>query len=134
MGVRWSFTPVIDVNAAFRSPIVGTRSYGSDVDKIERHAVAHVRGLQRNGVAATAKHWPGEGYDDRDQHLVTTTNPLSMEEWKEILRSALQDADQRGRAGGHERAYFASCLYPVEDAGCRARSLPAGLGLQIAER
>jgi beta-N-acetylhexosaminidase len=81
MGVRWSFTPVIDINAAFRSPIVGTRSYGSDVDKIERHAVAHVRGLQQNGIAATAKHWPGEGYDDRDQHLVTTTNPLSMDEW-----------------------------------------------------
>ena len=85
MGVRWSFTPVIDVNAAFRSPIVGTRSYGSDVDRIERHAVAHVHGLQRNGVAATAKHWPGEGYDDRDQHLVTTTNPLSMDEWKETF-------------------------------------------------
>ncbi|MCW1411599.1 glycoside hydrolase family 3 protein [Rhizobium sp. 1AS11] len=85
MGVRWSFTPVIDINNAFRSPIVGTRSYGSDVNKIERHAVAHVHGLQRNGVAATAKHWPGEGYDDRDQHLVTTTNPFSMDEWKETF-------------------------------------------------
>ncbi|MGO7583532.1 glycoside hydrolase family 3 protein [Rhizobium ruizarguesonis] len=85
MGVRWSFTPVIDINTAFRSPIVGTRSYGSDVNKIERHAVAHVHGLQQNGVAATAKHWPGEGYDDRDQHLVTTTNPLSMDEWKETF-------------------------------------------------
>ncbi len=85
MGVRWSFTPVIDINTAFRSPIVGTRSYGSDVNKIERHAVAHVHGLQRNGVAATAKHWPGEGYDDRDQNLVTTTNPLSMDEWKETF-------------------------------------------------
>ena len=85
MGVRWSFTPVIDANVAFRSPIVGTRSYGSDVDRIERHAVAHVRGLQDNGIAATAKHWPGEGYDDRDQHLVTTINPLSMEEWKKVF-------------------------------------------------
>ncbi|MGR9213505.1 glycoside hydrolase family 3 protein [Rhizobium leguminosarum] len=85
MGVRWSFTPVIDINTAFRSPIVGTRSYGSDVNKIERHAVAHVHGLQRHGVAATAKHWPGEGYDDRDQHLVTTTNPLSTDEWKETF-------------------------------------------------
>ena len=85
MGVRWSFTPVIDVNAAFRSPIVGTRSYGSDVDRIERHAVAHVRGLQDNGIAATAKHWPGEGYDDRDQHLVTTINPLSIDEWRKVF-------------------------------------------------
>ncbi|KRB59448.1 glycoside hydrolase family 3 [Rhizobium sp. Root708] len=85
MGVRWSFTPVIDVNAAFRSPIVGTRSYGSDIDKIERHSVAHVHGLQKNGIAATAKHWPGEGFDDRDQHLLTTINPLSMAQWEETF-------------------------------------------------
>lgn len=81
MGVTWSFTPVIDINKAFRSAIVGTRSYGSDIDRIERHAIAHIRGLQQNGVAATVKHWPGEGYDDRDQHLVTTINPLSVDEW-----------------------------------------------------
>ncbi len=81
MGVTWSFTPVIDINKAFRSAIVGTRSYGSDIDTIERHAVAHIRGLQQNGIAATVKHWPGEGYDDRDQHLVTTINPLSVDEW-----------------------------------------------------
>ncbi|MDH6265263.1 beta-N-acetylhexosaminidase [Rhizobium sp. SG_E_25_P2] len=82
LGVTWSFTPVIDINAAFRSAIVGTRSYGSDVDRIERHALAHIQGLQANGVAATVKHWPGEGFDDRDQHLVTTINPLSLDEWQ----------------------------------------------------
>ena len=93
MGVRWSFTPVIDINAAFRSAIVATRSYGSDIERIERHALAHIRGLQENGVAATVKHWPGEGYDDRDQHLVTTVNPLSVEEWEatfgRLYRSAI---------------------------------------------
>jgi beta-N-acetylhexosaminidase len=81
MGVTWSFTPVIDINAAFRSAVVGTRSYGSDIDKVERHAVAHIKGLQKNGIAATVKHWPGEGFDDRDQHLVTTINPLGVDEW-----------------------------------------------------
>ncbi|MDO6965588.1 glycoside hydrolase family 3 protein [Rhizobium alvei] len=81
MGVTWSFTPVIDINAAFRSAIVGTRAFGSDVERIERHALAHIAGLQANGVAATVKHWPGEGFDDRDQHLVTTINPLSIDEW-----------------------------------------------------
>lgn len=85
MGVTWSFTPVIDINKAFRSSIVGTRSYGSDIDRIENHAIAHIRGLQKNGIAATVKHWPGEGYDDRDQHLVTTINPLSVDEWMETF-------------------------------------------------
>ena len=85
MGVTWSFTPVIDVNAAFRSAIVGTRSFGSNVETVERHAVAHIRGLQENGIAATAKHWPGEGFDDRDQHLVTTVIPLGVDEWMETF-------------------------------------------------
>jgi beta-N-acetylhexosaminidase len=82
LGVRCSFTPVIDINAAFRSAIVGTRSFGSDIERIERNALAHIRGLQENGVAATAKHWPGEGFDDRDQHLVTTVNPLDVDTWE----------------------------------------------------
>ena len=80
-GINWSFTPVIDINALFRSPIVATRGLGSDPARIREHALAHIRGLQANGVAATVKHWPGEGHDDRDQHLVTTINPLSIDDW-----------------------------------------------------
>lgn len=82
-GVNWSFTPVIDINALFRSPIVATRGLGSDPARIREHALAHIRGLQANGVAATAKHWPGEGHDDRDQHLVTTINPLTVAGWND---------------------------------------------------
>lgn len=80
-GINWSFTSVIDINALFRSPIVATRGLGSDPGRIRAHALAHIRGLQANGVAATVKHWPGEGHDDRDQHLVTTINLLSVEDW-----------------------------------------------------
>lgn len=82
IGINWSFTPVIDINAAFRSPIVATRGFGSDVARIERHALAQIAAFQAEGVAATVKHWPGEGHDDRDQHLVTTVNPLSLEAWE----------------------------------------------------
>ncbi|UYN98842.1 MAG: glycoside hydrolase family 3 protein [Devosia sp.] len=83
VGLNWSFTPVIDINQAWRSAIVGTRSYGSDVARIERHALAQIAAFQANGVAATVKHWPGEGYDDRDQHLNTTVNPLTLSEWEQ---------------------------------------------------
>ena len=54
----------------------------------------HIRALQQHGVATTAKHWPGEGFDDRDQHLVTTVNPLPLDEWEQsygrIYRSMIQ--------------------------------------------
>ena len=82
LGVNWSFTPVLDINAAWRSAIVATRGFGSDVDTIKRHALAQIEVFQAHGLAATAKHWPGEGFDDRDQHLVTTVNPLSMPDWE----------------------------------------------------
>lgn len=81
LGYNWTFTPVVDINAAFRSAIVATRSYGSQVDTILAHALGNVRAFQQAGIAATAKHWPGEGFDDRDQHLVTTQNPLDRATW-----------------------------------------------------
>jgi beta-N-acetylhexosaminidase len=93
VGLNWSFTPVIDINKAWQSAIVGTRSLGSDVERVERHALAQIGAFQERGVAATVKHWPGEGYDDRDQHLVTTVNPLTLGEWEEtfgrLYRSAI---------------------------------------------
>ena len=85
VGLNWSFTPVIDINQAWRSAIVGTRSYGSDPERIVRHALAQIAAFQKQGVAATVKHWPGEGYDDRDQHLVTTVNPLTLKEWEKTF-------------------------------------------------
>lgn len=82
IGINWSFTPVLDINAAWRSAIVATRSYGSDPDRVLDNALVHMEAFQQAGIAACLKHWPGEGYDDRDQHTVTTINPLSMEEWE----------------------------------------------------
>lgn len=65
-GYNWTFAPVLDLNTAWRSAIVGTRSYGTDVARVLAHAQAFVRGMQSEGVACTAKHWPGEGQDERD--------------------------------------------------------------------
>jgi len=81
MGFNWSFTPVVDINARLDSAIVGTRSYGSDPERITQQALVHVKALQTQGIAATAKHWPGDGVDERDQHLVTSVNPLDRAEW-----------------------------------------------------
>ncbi|KJZ18307.1 glycoside hydrolase family 3 protein [Loktanella sp. S4079] len=95
-GINWSFTPVLDINHAFRSAIVATRGFGSDVDTIEKHAIAQMEVFQEHGIGATVKHWPGEGYDDRDQHLVTTINPLSMDDWKQSFGRLYQAAIDRG--------------------------------------
>ena len=82
IGINWTFTPVLDINAAFRSPIVATRGFGSNPERIGQQVLAQIEVFQAHGVAATAKHWPGEGHDDRDQHLLTTINPLSRTAWE----------------------------------------------------
>ncbi len=95
-GINWTFTPVLDVNAAWRSAIVATRGFGRDVATIARHALIHIEEFQKAGIAATVKHWPGEGFDDRDQHLVTTINPLSVEDWEEAFGRLYRGAIDAG--------------------------------------
>jgi beta-N-acetylhexosaminidase len=121
-GINWSFTPVMDINALFRSPIVATRGLGSDPDRIRAHALAHIRGLQADGVAATVKHWPGEGHDDRDQHLVTTHIPLSVKDWRAThgaLYEAAIEADVLSVMSAHI-AFPAYVLAADPDAGLEA--------------
>ena len=104
VGFNWTFAPVLDLNTAWRSAIVGTRSYGSAVDRVLAHAQAFVQAMQSAGVACTAKHWPGEGQDDRDQHLVTTRNPQTLAEWQSTygrLYQGLIDAGVLGVMAGH---------------------------------
>lgn len=96
LGFNWSFTPCIDVNHATESAIVGTRSYGSNLARIAAQGKVHVATLQKNGIAATAKHWPGEGYDARDQHLVTTVNPLSMSQWQQTFGKLYEGLIKQG--------------------------------------
>ncbi|MEO9167325.1 MAG: glycoside hydrolase family 3 N-terminal domain-containing protein, partial [Aestuariivirga sp.] len=96
LGFNWSFTPCIDINHATESAIVGTRSYGSNLARMAAQGKVHVATLQKNGIAATAKHWPGEGYDARDQHLVTTVNPLSMPQWQQTFGKLYEGLIKQG--------------------------------------
>lgn len=96
MGFNWSFTPVLDINAQPESAIVGTRSYGRQPEVIGQQGILHIRALQDEGVAATAKHWPGEGFDARDQHLVTTVSPLSVQDWEQTFGVLYQQAIESG--------------------------------------
>ena len=80
-GLHWSFGPVADVNGHPWCPIAATRTLGDDPERIARLMVQILRGQQDSGLIATAKHFPGDGFDDRDQHVCTTVNPLSMDEW-----------------------------------------------------
>lgn len=80
-GANWAFAPVIDIDYNFRNPIMGTRLYSRDKDLVRECGVAYTKAAQEQGIAVSIKHFPGDGVDERDQHLVTSINSLSCEEW-----------------------------------------------------
>ena len=69
MGIYWNFAPVVDVNTNPKNPIIGNRSFGSDVQNVIAKSLAYAQGLQDNGVLAAIKHFPGHGDTDVDSHL-----------------------------------------------------------------
>jgi len=93
LGCRWAFSPIVDIQMNFANPITLTRAFGSDPRRVARMGAEFVRGVQEAAVAASVKHWPGDGVDDRDQHLVTSINDLSVDAWEatfgEVYRAVI---------------------------------------------
>ena len=69
MGINWDFAPVVDVNTNPNNPIIGNRSFGSDVQNVTNSALFYSNGLQDSNVLAAIKHFPGHGDTDTDSHL-----------------------------------------------------------------
>lgn len=95
-GFNWTFSPVVDLLQNWLNPIVSNRSMGDNPKAVTRMASAISRGLQEHGMAACAKHFPGDGVDFRDQHLVTSINSLSEAQWWEQHGAVFQSMIDAG--------------------------------------
>lgn len=69
MGINWDFAPVVDVNTNPNNPIIGNRSFGSEVSNVINSALSYSNGLQDNNILAAIKHFPGHGDTSTDSHL-----------------------------------------------------------------
>ena len=81
IGCNWSFAPIVDINRNWRNPIISTRTWSADVEQTLELSLEYMRGIMESGIAPAAKHFPGDGIDERDQHLSFAPNSLSVEEW-----------------------------------------------------
>lgn len=88
VGANWAFAPIIDIDYNWRNPITNTRTFGSDPDRVRKMGVAYVEEVQKHGLAASIKHFPGDGRDERDQHVAISINDLSCEEWDRTYGAA----------------------------------------------
>ena len=96
LGFNWAFGPVLDLDLNPASAVVNTRSFGSEPDKVAANGTSWITGIQSEGLAATGKHWPGDGVDSRDQHLVTSCNSLEFAQWKRSCGKPFQAAIDAG--------------------------------------
>lgn len=81
VGNNMSFAPIVDIDNNFRNPIMNTRTFGSDKNRIIKMSDAQIKGLNKNHIIPVIKHYPGDGVDDRDQHLVSSVNSLTADDW-----------------------------------------------------
>lgn len=81
LGCNWAFAPIVDIHYNWRNTVVSTRSFGNTPEIVVERAKEYFNGISESPTVCAMKHFPGDGIDERDQHVVTSYNPLSYEEW-----------------------------------------------------
>ena len=97
-GCHWSFAPIVDIDYNWRNPFTNVRTFGSDPDRVIEMSRAYLEGVRdaRVDMAACIKHFPGDGVDERDQHLLSTVNSLSAEDWEATYGRIYRDLIDAG--------------------------------------
>lgn len=85
LGCNWSFAPITDINCNWRNPIISARTFGDDPERVLEMSKAYMKGFMESNMVCAMKHFPGDGIDERDQHLSNSVNTYSTEEWDETF-------------------------------------------------
>ena len=103
VGCNWAFAPVVDIDRNWRNPITNVRTYGDDPARVLTFAGQYMRAAKEENVLVAIKHFPGDGCDEVDQHILTSVNDLSMEEWDasygKIYQKLIDDGAQTVMVG-----------------------------------
>src|SRR5262245_49651978 len=86
VGIHINFAPTVDVNNNPANPVINTRSFGEDPERVARLSALFVRGSQEAGTIATAKHFPGHGDTDVDSHVGL---PVVRADWSRLASNEL---------------------------------------------
>jgi len=137
VGVNWGYAPIVDIDMNFRNPITNIRSFGNDKNVVLSMAQGYLKAAKEAGVAPTIKHFPGDGVDERDQHLLVSVNSLSNQDWMDsfgmIYSRLIEDGVPTIMAGHIAQPAVARAIDPsISDAdaflpGSQSKTLLTGL-------
>ncbi len=98
-GVQWTFAPLVDINYNKDNPSVNGRAISDSPKQVLKMASAYMRGCEKDGnLLTSAKHFPGGGIDDRNQHFCTTVNPMSRTRYKNTFERVYKQMIKQGCA------------------------------------
>jgi beta-glucosidase-like glycosyl hydrolase/CubicO group peptidase (beta-lactamase class C family) len=97
LGIQMNFAPVIDINVNPKNPVINSRSFGEDKYNVSRKGIMYMKGLQDEGIIATAKHFPGHGDTGSDSHHTLPIikhnkirlNDIELFPFKELIKQNL---------------------------------------------
>lgn len=124
MGINWDFAPVVDVNTNPNNPIIGNRSFGSEVDNVISSALAYSNGLQNNNILAAIKHFPGHGDTSTDSHLDLPMVSHSLDRLNSIELAPFKALIDKGIGG----VMVAHLYVPTLESG---KGIPASVSKNI---
>ena len=113
LGFNMDFAPVSDVNSNPNNPVIGVRSFSDDPQIAAGHVKAFIRGLDKNGVLAALKHFPGHGNVGEDSHIHLPSSDHSLEE----LRACDLIPFQAGIDAGADMIMSAHIQHPKIETG-----------------
>lgn len=96
LGVNVDFAPVLDTNNNPENPVIGVRSISSNPELVGKLGKNIAKGIQDQGVAATAKHFPGHGDTSTDSHYGLPMVNKSIEELRETELKPFKIAIENG--------------------------------------
>ena len=128
-GCNWRWSPILDIPNRFNGSV--GRSFSDDPRLLAELAIAHMKGMQSEGVAATAKHFPGaDPYEFRDSHIVTTALNISFEEWEKTQAMPFQKMID----AGVYTVMIGHAAFPAADnTMLNGRVIPASMSEKIIE-
>jgi len=121
-GITLDYAPDTDVNSNPDNPIIGVRAFGAEPALVARHSAGWITGLQRAGVAACAKHFPGHGDTSVDSHHAVPVIARS----RELLDACELVPFKAAIAAGVQSVMTGHLLVPAYDP-----DLPATLSRRI---
>ena len=99
LGIHMAFAPVLDVNNNPKNPVIAARSFGENATLVARLGSAFIRGIQDNGMLATAKHFPGHGDTEQNSHLELARVDASRQRLDSVELLPFREAIRAGVAG-----------------------------------